>query len=186
MADSHEITNLLLAWNNGEEASLERLMPMVERELRRIAAAFMRREGSEHILQTDALVNEAYLKLIDQREVNWKNRAHFFALAATLMRRVLLDHAKTHKRAKRGGGAVHLDVAEVAVAGREVSEDLIVLDDALNRLAQFDLVKSQIVEMRHFGGLSVEEAAEVLKIAPITVMRHWRLAKAWLRRELRG
>lgn len=186
MPETHEITNLLIAWNNGEEASLDRLMPMVERELRRIAAAFMRREDMAHTLQTDALVNEAFIKLIDQREVNWKNRAHFFALAAKLMRRILLDHARTQKRDKRGGGAVHIDVSEVAVAGREISEDLIVLDEALTRLAEFDPVKSRIVEMRHFGGLSVEEAAEVLQVAPITVMRHWSLAKAWLKRELRG
>jgi RNA polymerase sigma factor (TIGR02999 family) len=146
----------------------------------------MRRENANHTLQTTALVNEAYLKLIDQRQVNWQNRAHFFALAARLMRRVLIDHAKTQKREKRGGGAVHLDIAEVAVVSPVVNEDLIALDAALERLAEFDPVKSRIVEMRHFGGLTVEEAAEVLRVAPITVMRHWSLAKAWLRREMRG
>lgn len=186
MANSHEITDLLIAWNEGDEESLDLLMPLVERELRKIAAAFMRREDTHHTLQTDALVNEAYLKLVDQRQVSWQNRAHFFALAATIMRRVLIDHAKSNGRYKRGGEAVHVDIADVAVAVPGVDEDLIALDQALTKLAKFDPEKSRIVEMRHFGGLSVEETASVLGIAPITVMRHWSLAKAWLKRELRG
>ena len=160
-------------------------MPHVEKELRRIAAQHMRREHPGHTLQTTALVHEAYLKLIEQRNVNWQNRAHFFALAAQLMRRVLLDHARKQQRAKRGGGVVHVDLADVAVLTPERSDELIALDEALNRLAEIDPLKSKIVEMRHFGGLSVEETAEVLQLAPVTVMRHWSLAKAWLRRALR-
>lgn len=161
-------------------------MPLVESELRRIAANYMRRESPDHTLQTTALVNEAYLRLVDQREVHWQNRAHFFALASQLMRRILLDHARAQRRAKRGGKAVHVNLDEVAVITPEKSEDLIALDDALIRLAEFDFKKSRIVEMRYFGGLSVNEVAEVLGIAPVTVMLHWRLAKAWLGREIRG
>jgi RNA polymerase sigma factor (TIGR02999 family) len=132
------------------------------------------------------LVNEAYLKLVDQKRTSWKNRAHFFAIAAQLMRRILLDHARTRQRAKRGGGAVHTDLEGVAVLSAERSADLLALDEALSRLAAFDELKSRIVEMRYFGGLSVEETAEVLCLAPVTIMRHWSLAKSWLRRELRG
>jgi len=161
-------------------------MPLVESELRRMAANYMRRENPGHTLQTTALVNEAYLKLVDQREVHWQNRAHFFALASQLMRRILLDHARTQRRAKRGGAAVHVNLDEVAVITPEKSEDLIALDEALTRLADFDLPKSQLVEMRFFGGLTVNEVAEVMGIAPVTVMLHWRLAKAWLQREIRG
>ena len=182
----HEITGLLVAWNHGDQAALDKLMPLVEKELRRIAAQHMRRENQNHTLQTTALVNEAYLKLIDQTQTDWQNRAHFFALASSLMRRVLLDYARTQKRSKRGGNVVHLDISEVAVLIPAINEDLIALDAALEKLAAFDSTKSRVVEMRHFGGLSVEEVAEVLQIAPITVMRHWSLAKAWLRRELRG
>ena len=161
-------------------------MPLVENELRRIAANHMRRESPGHTLQTTALVNEAYLKLVKQRGVRWQNRAHFFALSAQLMRRILLDHARTQGRKKRGGEAVHVDLNEVAVMSPEKSEDLIALDEALTRLAEFDLKKSNIVELRYFGGLSVEEVAEVLDIAPVTVAKHWRLAKTWLQREIIG
>lgn len=184
MTETHDITNLLLAWNKGEESALDRLMPLVEIELHRIASRYMRREDKNHTLQTTALVNEAYLKLIDQRQANWQNRAHFFALASKIMRRILLDYAKTQNRAKRGGDAVHVDIAEVAVLAPSITEEIIDLDEALTKLAEFDETKSRIVEMRHFGGLNVEEVAEVLQVAPITVMRHWNLAKAWLRREL--
>jgi RNA polymerase sigma-70 factor (ECF subfamily) len=182
---SEQITGLLIDWNNGSPEALEELMPMVERELRRIAANHMRRESPGHTLQTTALVNEAYLKLVDQREVRWQNRAHFFALASQLMRRILLDHARAQGRAKRGGHTVHVDLEEVAVLTPQKSDELIALDEALGRLAKFDARKSKIVEMRFFGGLSVNEAAEVLGIAPVTVMLHWRLAKAWLQREIR-
>jgi RNA polymerase sigma factor (TIGR02999 family) len=185
MTSSVEITGLLIDWNNGHKAALEKLMPMVEGELRRIAGHYMSRENPDHTLQTTALMNEAYLKLVDQKQVHWQNRAHFFALAAQLMRRILIDHARAQKRVKRGGGYIHIDVSEVAVLAPEKGEDLIALDEALTKLADLDPIKSKIVEMRHFGGLSVEETAEVLKISQITVMRHWRLAKAWLKRELR-
>lgn len=181
-----QITELLIDWNNGAPEALEKLMPLVEVELRRIAANYMRRENPGHTLQTSALVNEAYLKLIDQREVHWQNRAHFFALASQLMRRILLDHARSQRRAKRGGDAVHVNLDEVAVITPEKSEDLIALDEALMRLTEFDPNKSKIVELRFFGGLSVNEVAEVMGIAPVTVMLHWRLAKAWLQREMRG
>jgi RNA polymerase sigma-70 factor (ECF subfamily) len=186
MALPEQITEFLIEWNNGSAEALEKLMPLVERELRRIAASFMRRERPGHTLQTTALVNEAYLKLIDQRQVHWQNRAHFFALASQLMRRILLDHARTRCRNKRGGEAVHVDLNEVAVISPEKSENLIALDEALKRLAEFDLKKSKIVEMRYFGGLSVNEVAEVLGIAPVTVALHWRLAKTWLKREISG
>ena len=161
-------------------------MPMVESELRRIAANYMRRERPGHTLQTSALVNEAYLKLVDQRQVRWENRSHFFALASQLMRRILLDHARSQRRAKRGGGAIPLNLDDVAVMATEKSADLVALDDALTRLAEFDPRKGKIVEMRFFGGLTVDEVAEALGIAPITVMLHWRLARAWLQREMRG
>ena len=184
MTETSEITGLLLAWNRGDVSALARLMPLVESELHRIAARYMRRENLDHTLQTTALVNEAYLKLIDQRQANFQNRAHFFALSAQIIRRILLDHAKNQKRSKRGGGAEHLDIAEVAVVSPKVREDIIALDLALKKLDEFDSVKSKIVEMRHFGGLEVKEVAEVLQISEITVMRHWKLAKAWLRKEL--
>jgi RNA polymerase sigma factor (TIGR02999 family) len=180
-----QITELLIDWNNGSPEALEKLMPLVEVELRRMAANYMRRENPGHTLQTSALVNEAYLKLIDQREVRWQNRAHFFALASQLMRRILLDHARSQRRAKRGGDAVHVNLDDVAVITPEKSEDLVALDEALLRLTEFDPNKSKIVELRFFGGLSVNEVAEVMGIAPVTVMLHWRLAKAWLQREVR-
>jgi RNA polymerase sigma-70 factor (ECF subfamily) len=186
MTSPPEITGLLIDWNNGSHEALEELMPLVESELRRIAANHMRRESPGHTLQTTALVNEAYLKLVDQRQVHWQNRAHFFALASQLMRRILLDHARSNRRAKRGGKAPHLNLDDVAVIAPEKSEDLIALDEALETLAEFDPKKSKIVEMRFFAGLTVNEVAEVLDIAPSTVMLHWRLAKAWLRREMRG
>lgn len=182
----HEITDLLIEWSNGSSESLEQLMPVVEGELRRIAANHMRRETPGHTLQTTALVNEAYLKLVDQEEVQWQNRAQFFALASMLMRRILLDHARAQRRVKRGGAVVHVNLEDVAVISPERSEEMIALDEALERLAEFDVTKSKIVEMRYFGGLSVDETSEVLGIAPVTVMYHWRLAKAWLGREIRG
>jgi RNA polymerase sigma factor (TIGR02999 family) len=186
MDKPQQITDLLIDWNNGSAEALEKLMPMVETELRRIAANYMRHERIGHTLQTSALVNEAYLKLIDQKNVRWHNRSHFFALASTLMRRILLDHARSQQRGKRGGDAVHVNLDEVAVISPQKSEELLALDETLNRLAEFDPKKSRIVEMRFFGGLSVNEIADVLGIAPVTVMLHWRLAKAWLRKEMRG
>jgi RNA polymerase sigma factor (TIGR02999 family) len=184
MSQSPEITELLQDLNGGNREALDRLMPLVEGELRRIASRYMRRESQNHTLQTTALVNEAYLKLIDQHHANWQNRSHFFALASKIMRRILLDYAKAQQREKRGGDAVHLDISEIAVIAPAVSEEIIALDEALKRLAEFDETKARIVEMRHFGGLEVKEVAEVLQVSEVTVIRHWGLAKAWLRREL--
>jgi RNA polymerase sigma factor (TIGR02999 family) len=181
-----EITGLLIDWSNGSSEAMDRLMPVIEGELRRIAGNYMRRESPGNTLQTTALVNETYLKLIDQKQVRWQNRAHFFAIASTLMRRILLDHVRAQHRAKRGGDAVHVNLEDVAVISPEKSEELIALDEALERLSEFDARKSRIVEMRFFGGLTEREIAEVLGIEPVTVAYHWRLAKAWLGREIRG
>jgi RNA polymerase sigma-70 factor, ECF subfamily len=186
MTDSGELTRLLGAWKEGDNEVFEDIFPLVIQELRRIARAHLRREGKNHTLQTTALVNEAYLKLINQRNGNWQSRAHFFAIASKIMRRILLDYAKTRLRDKRGGGASHICLDDAEGISFEKSRELIALDEALSQLAEFDSLKSRIVEMRHFGGMSVEETAEALKIAPITVIRHWNLAKAWLRREISG
>ena len=186
MSSQESVTQLLLAWNSGDQSALNRLMPLVESELRRVARFHMRREGVGHTLQTTALVNEVYLRLIDQKKSNWHSRAHFFAVAAQLMRRVLVDYARRHLRHKRGGGVTDLPLDEVTVISREKSAELLALDDALNRLSKLDPLKSKIVEMRHFGGLTVKETAEALKISEVTVIRHWGLAKSWLRREVRG
>lgn len=182
----HEITEMLAAWKEGDKAALEDILPLVNRELRKLAHAHMRKEAINHTLQTTALINEAYLKLIEQKNLQWQSRSHFFAIASKIMRRILLDHAKTRLRDKRGGGAIHVELEEAYNISIEKSTELIALDEALNRLAEVDPLKSQIVEMRHFGGMSVEESAEVLGVAPITVMRHWNLAKAWLHREIVG
>lgn len=181
-----EITDLLIEWNKGSTQALNQLMPFVERELRRIAANHMRRESPDHILQTTALVNEAYLRLIDQRAVQWQNRAHFFALASKIMRRVLLDYARKQRRAKRGGDAISIDLEQAEIVPSQKSVELIALDEALTELASFDPRKSQIVEMRFFGGLGVAEVAEVTGLTTPMVNAHWRIAKAWLQRELRG
>lgn len=178
-----EITDLLQAWARGEQAALEKLIPLVETELRRLAKSYMRRERPGHILQTTALVNEAFLKLAGQSHINWQNRSHFYAIAALCMRRVLTDYAKTQRRAKRGGQAqqISLSVSNLSV---EQSEELLALDAALYKLAGKDERKSKIVELRYFGGYTVEEIADMLNISEITVARDWRLARAWLRREL--
>lgn len=182
--EDQQITQMLIAWSNGEKAVLDQLLPLVEVELRRIAHNYMRKENGHHTLQTTALVNEAYLKLIDQRNVNWQNRSHFFALSAQIMRRILLNHARDKIAEKRGGGAEHINVEDVQLLSPEKSNELIALDEALERLADFDLLKSRIVELRYFGGLTIEETAEALGIAPVTVSVNWRLAKAWLAREI--
>lgn len=179
-----EITGLLIRWCEGDQTALEMLLPLVDVELRHIAHRHMRRENPGHTLQTTALVNEAYLKLCDQTRVRWQNRAHFFAIAAKIMRRILLNYARDRSRVKRGGMAVQVSLSEVAVMSEEKSEELIALDEALDRLAEIDERKCRVVEMRYFGGLSVEETAEVLGVSPITVIRHWNMAKAWLAREL--
>jgi len=180
LASSHEVTALLIDWNNGNKTALDRLMPLVDRELHRLARHYMQQERPGHTLQTTALVNEAYLKLIDQRQVHWKNRAHFFALCAQLMRRILVDHARRRKYAKRGGDARRISLDEVIAVSPARSADLIALDDALQQLAAIDARKGKVVEMRFFGGLSVEETAEALGVSPLTVKRDWKMAKAWL------
>lgn len=181
---SSEITGLLVDWNNGDQAALERLLPLVEQELHRLAHNYMRRENPDHTLQTTALVNEAYLKLIDQKKTRWQNRAHFFAISAKIMRRILLNYARDRHREKRGGKAVQVSLSQAAVVFLDKPEQLIALDEAMKRLAVLDERKSQVVELRYFGGLDVDETAEVLKVSPITVMRDWRFARAWLLREI--
>jgi len=179
-----EVTQLLLAWNEGDESALEKLVPLVYSELRRVAKRRMRLERPDHTLQTTALINEAYLRLVDVRNVRWQNRAHFFALCARLMRRILVDYARGRRYAKRGGAAqlISLDQSVPVAPGR--SPDLVAVDDALHAFAEVDDRKAQVVELRFFGGLTVEETAEVLKVSPETVRRDWRLAKVWLLREL--
>lgn len=180
----HDITELLQAWRQGDENALKKLTPQVYRELHRAAKACMRTERDGHTLQTTALINELYLRLTELKDVDWQNRAHFFALCARQMRRILTDEARARQSHKRGGGvpAISLDVAP-PVSGRPHPE-VLAIDDALDALARVDLRKSQVVELRFFGGLSVEEAAEVLNVSPDTVVRDWKLAKAWLLREL--
>ena len=180
-----EVTGLLLAWSEGKEAAFEKLVPLVYAELRRVAHRYMGRERPGHSLQTTALVNEAYLRLIDARRVRWQNRAHFFAVSAQLMRRILVDFARSRQYLKRGGGAQKVSFDEGLVVSNEQGQDLVALDDALKALAAIDGRKSQVVELRFFGGLSVAETAEVLKVSPDTVLRDWRLAKVWLAREMR-
>lgn len=180
----HEITQLLRAWSSGDEAALQRLTPLVHEELHRIARRYMRREGRGHILQTTALVNEAYLRLVDWKHVEWQNRAHFFAVSAQIMRRILVDFARNRHYLKRGGGAIQVSLPEAATVPSEQGTDLVALDEALNALAVVDDRKSRVVEMRFFGGLTVAETAEVLKVSPETVIRDWNLAKVWLMREL--
>jgi RNA polymerase sigma factor (TIGR02999 family) len=184
MPPSSEITRLLLAWSDGDQAALEKLLPLVEKELHRIASHYMRKENPGHTLQTTALVNEAYFRLIGQKNVRWQNRAHFFGISAQIMRRILLNYARDRHRDKRGGGAVQVSLSEVAVMSEAKSSELIALDEALEKLAAIDERKSRVVELRYFGGLSVEETAEVMKVSSITVIRHWNMAKAWLAREL--
>ena len=180
-----DVSLLLRAWSDGDQSALDRLTPIVYDELRRLARRFMRNERPGHSLQTSALVNEAYLRLVDYERMQWQNRAHFFAVSAQLMRRILVDHARRHNL-KRGGGVRHVALDEAAMLGGQACPDLVALDDAMNTLARLDPRKVQVVEMRFFGGLSVEETAEVLKVSPVTVMRDWSTAKAWLHRELAG
>lgn len=179
-----EVTQLLLDWSSGDKAALDKLMPLVYEELRRLAHHYMGRERPGHTLQTTAIVNEAYLQLIDQKNVQWQNRAHFFGIAAHLMRRVLASYARSRHYAKRGGGARQVSLEEAMIVSEERAADMVTLDDALTALAEIDQRKSQIVEMRFFGGLTVEDTAEVLGVSPGTVMRDWTMAKAWLRREI--
>ena len=180
----NEVTQLLVAWSNGDSAARDALIPLVHDELRRLAHRYMGRERSDHTLQTSALVNEAYLRLIDQRDMKWQNRAQFFGIAAQMMRRILVDYARKRGFAKRGGGLHAVPLDEVMIVSPERAAEVVELDDALKCLAEFDQRKCQIIELRFFGGLSIEETAEVLGVSPGTVMRDWTLAKAWLRREM--
>jgi RNA polymerase sigma-70 factor (ECF subfamily) len=181
-----QVTGLLLKWGQGDEGALERLIPLVHQELHRIAQWHMGREGTGHSLQATALVNEAYLRLVDATHVAWHDRAHFLAVSARIMRRILVDHARARRAQKRGGLAAKVTFDEGLVVTNEPAQDFVALDDALEALAKFDERKSRVIELRFFGGLSVEESASVLKVSPATVMGDWRLAKAWLQREMRG
>jgi RNA polymerase sigma factor (TIGR02999 family) len=182
--DPKEITRLLVAWSDGDQSALETLAPLVYSELHRLAHHYMGRERTGHTLQTSALVNEAYLRLIDWKNVRWQNRAHFFAVSAQLMRRILVDFARDRQYLKRGGGALLVTLGEADAVAVERGADMVALDEALTALAEVDRRKAQVVEMRFFGGLEVKEVAEVLKVSKETVMRDWRLAKVWLLREL--
>jgi RNA polymerase sigma-70 factor (ECF subfamily) len=183
--NSNEISGLLRAWSDGDQSALKCLSAIVYEELRRLAHHYMQRERPGHTLQTTALVNEAYVRLVDYKRMQWQDRAHFFAVAAQVMRRILVDHARSHNM-KRGAGVPHVALDEAAAARSDRTGDLLALDDAMNALARVDPRKVQIIEMRFFGGLSVEETAEVLKVSPATVRRDWSIAKLWLYRELRG
>ena len=180
-----DVTELLHAWRDGDPGALEGLTPIVYAELRRLARRYMRHERPGHSLQTTALVHEAYVRLVDYKRMQWESRAHFFAVSAQLMRRILVDHAR-RRNLKRGGGVPHLSLEEAAVVGSDRSADLVALDDAMNALERLDARKVQVVEMRFFGGLNIEETAEVLKVSPVTVRRDWSAAKVWLYRELKG
>jgi len=181
---SKHVTELLNSWSNGDQVAREELMTLVYDELHRLAHQYMKRERPGHTLQTSALVNEAFVKLVDQRNVRWQNRAHFFGIAAQLMRRILVDHARSRQSAKRGGISRPVSFDDGLVVSDERSAEVVGVHEALEQLAEIDQRKSQIVELRFFGGLSIEETAEVLRVSPGTVMRDWTLAKAWLRREM--
>ena len=186
MNDSHDVTQLLLKWSSGNQDALSELLPLVYRELQKIAHRYLSRERSSNTLQTTALVHEAYLKLIDQNRVQWQNRAHFFGIAAQAMRRILVDNARQRLADKRGAGAEKVSIDEVLIdISDERAGNLIDLDEALQKLAEIDEQKSQLVELRYFGGLSIEETAEVLGVSVATVNRQWRLAKAWLYNEIK-
>jgi RNA polymerase sigma-70 factor, ECF subfamily len=186
MTGSPQITQLLLAWGQGDQAALETFMPLVYDELRRVAARHLRGQRPNHTLQTTALVNEAYLRLIDASQVQWQNRAHFFAVAAHLMRRILVDFARTRNYQKRGGGAQQVSLAEAVMVAPERGADLLALDEALTHLQALNARQAQVVELRYFGGLSEEETAEALKVSVRTVRRDWNFARVWLHRELSG
>ena len=185
-SEEKNITELLVGYGRGDKEALDQLMPIVYEELRRQAARYLRNESPGHTLQTTALIHEAYVRLVDQRHVHWQNRAHFFGIAAQLMRRILVDHARTKKRVKRGGSDIKVSLgdADVAVKGQDL--DVVALDEALQRLAAIDEQQARVVELRFFSGLSVEETAEVMSISKATVKRDWSMAKAWLHRELSG
>lgn len=179
-----QVTQLLVAWGDGDKSALDELIPLVEAELHGLARRYLRREQPGHTLQTTALVNEAYLRLVDYKDIRWQNRAHFFAVSAQVMRRILVEHARHRHSLKRGGARHQVSLDEAAAIPLDRPADLIALDDALKELAIFDARKHEVVELRFFGGLSVEETAEVLKVSRLTVLRDWQTAKAWLYREL--
>jgi len=183
---SQNVTQLLIGWSKGDKEALDALLPLVDEELRQQASRYLRRERVGHTLQTTALIHEAYLKLVDQKNVHWQNRAHFFGIAAQLMRRILVDHARSKKRAKRGGSDIRVSFNEANALAPVQDLDIVALDEALARLAEVDEQQSRIVELRFFSGLTVEETAEVLSISPATVKRDWSMAKAWLHREISG
>ena len=180
----HDVTQLLIAWTKGDQAARDQLMSVVYEELHRLARRYMRRESPGHTLQTSALVHEAFLRLVDQRNVHWENRAHFFGIAAQMMRRILVDYARNRSSGKRGGGERALSLDEGLIVSEERSAEVVAVHEALEQLAKFDGRKSQIVELRFFGGLTIDETAEVLGVSPGTVMADWTVAKAWLRREI--
>lgn len=183
-AAAEEITRLLLRWSGGDTEAFDQLLPIIIPELRRIARRYMGRENSQHTLQTSALINEAYLRLVDQKGVDWKDRSHFLAVSAQIMRHILVDHARRHLYAKRGGGAEHIALDESVTVKHERATEFVMLDQALQTLGTFDERKLRIVELRFFGGLTVEETAQVMDLSPITIKREWRSARAWLLREL--
>ncbi len=183
MRDSGDISALLRAWTGGDQIALDRLTPIVYDELRRLARHYMRGERAGHTLQSTALVNEAYLRLVDCERMHWQDRAHFFAVAAQMMRRILVDHAR-RRNLKRGGAVAHISLEEAATVSGRPDQNLVALDDAMEAFAKIDPRKVRVVELRFFSGLSVEETAEVLAISPVTVMRDWSSAKAWLHREI--
>jgi RNA polymerase sigma factor (TIGR02999 family) len=180
-----EVTQLLLTWNSGDERALDELIPLVYRELRRLARLYTKRERPNHTLQTTALINEAYLRLVDQRQVRWQDRAHFFAVASQIMRNILIDHARKYQSAKRGAGAEQVALEESLVANNRRATELVNLDDALSSLAVYDPRKSRLVELQYFGGLTIEELAEVMKISPASVKRELQAAKLWLHRMMK-
>ncbi len=183
-SSTHDVTELLIEWSNGDKAALDKLMPLIHEELRRLAHHYMSHERPGHTLQTTALVNEAYLRLVNRKGVHWQNRAHFFAIAATLMRSLLVDHARSHAYAKRGGDARKITIDEAMIVSQERAAEVVALDDVLKQLANFDPQQSRIVELRFFGGLTIDETAEVLGLSPATIKREWSTARAWLYREL--
>jgi RNA polymerase sigma factor (TIGR02999 family) len=185
-SSTHEITRLLQAWGDGDESALEKLTPLVYGELHQVAQRYMAHEPPGHSLQTTALINEVYLRLVNLRDLSWQNRAHFFAVCAKLMRRILTDFARSRRNLKGGGKVPHFSLDEACVVSQDPRPELVALDETLNRLGAMDLRKSQVVELRFFGGLSVEETAEVLKVSSDTVQREWKMAKLWLLRQLGG
>jgi RNA polymerase sigma factor (TIGR02999 family) len=184
MPAAADITRLLADWSAGNDAALNQLLPLVYDELRRLASRYMRRERPDHLLQTTALVHEAYVRLVEQRNVNWETRAHFFAVAARVMRHILVDHARGVQRAKRGHGAAPVSLNDIAVLSNDRADEVLAVNSALESLTAIDPRKSRVFELRYFGGMSVDEAAAALRISPATVARDWRMAKAWLRREM--